>query len=247
MAGPASLVDRAKSLAATARERIPGLAHAMRMQQRITAVNGSIQAGGVTYFAFLSFFPILALAFFAVGYIARVWPDAQDNLVTVLDDALPGLIGSGSGQISLQTIQDNATTVGLIGLAGVTYAGLGWLSALRTALMTVFDRPQDDRPNFVLGKARDLLTLVLLGLALLVSVSLSSLVAGFSENLLVWLHWPGSSTRVLTLVSVLLGVAVSTGLFLALFLLLANPRLPTRALAAGARSPRRVASRWRPA
>ena len=30
-------------------------------------VKGSLQAGAVTYFAFLSFFPILALAFFVVG------------------------------------------------------------------------------------------------------------------------------------------------------------------------------------
>ena len=35
----------------------------------------------MTYFAFLSFFPILALAFFVVGYIAQVYPDAQNNLV----------------------------------------------------------------------------------------------------------------------------------------------------------------------
>ncbi len=188
----------------------------------------------MTYFGFLSFFPILALAFFGVGYVARVWPEAQDNLETILSEALPGLIGSGSNQISLQTIQDNATTVGLIGLAGVTYAGLGWLSALRTALMSVFDKPQEARPNFVLGKARDLMTLVVLGLALLVSVSLSGLVAGFSEDLLRWLHWPGSSSRVLTLVSVLLGVAVSTGVFLALFWLLARPRLPISSLARGA-------------
>lgn len=234
MAEEPGLGARLKALVASAKERVPGLAHGMRMQQRISAVNGSVQAGGVTYYGFLSFFPILAIAFFAVGYIARVWPEAQDNLETVLNEALPGLIGSGSGQISLQAIQDNATTVGLIGLAGVVYAGLGWLSALRIALMSVFDKPREARPNFVLGKARDLMTLVLLGLALLVSVSISGLVSGFSEDLLRWLHWPGSSARVLTLVSVLLGVAVSTGVFLALFWLLAHPRMPFRTLAGGA-------------
>ncbi len=230
----ASLKARVMSVVATARDRIPGLAHGLRMQQRISAVNGSVQAGGVTYFGFLSFFPILALAFFAVGYVARVWPEAQENLETVLNEMLPGLIGDGPNQISLQAIQDNATTVGLIGLAGVTYAGLGWLSALRNALMAVFDKPQEARPNFVLGKARDLMTLVSLGLALLVSVSVSGLVAGFSEDLLRWLQWPGSASRVLTLVGIVLGLAVSTGVFVALFWLLAHPRLPLRSLAGGA-------------
>jgi membrane protein len=234
MAEQPSLLARVKAFGAAAQARIPGLAHGIRMQERVSAINGSVQAGGVTYYGFLSFFPILALAFFAVGYIARVWPDAQENLEVAINEALPGLIGSGSNQISLQTIQDNATTVGLIGLVGVIYAGLGWLSALRSALMAVFDRPQAARPNFVFGKARDLLTLVLLGLALLISVSLSSLVSGFSADLLTWLHWPGSSTRVLAILSILLGAAVSTGLFLMLFVLLARPPVPARALAAGA-------------
>jgi membrane protein len=234
MAPETGLGARLKAGAATAKEKIPGLAHGLRMQQRISAVNGSVQAGGVTYFGFLSFFPILALAFFAVGYVARIWPEAQDNLETVLGEMLPGLIGDGPNQISLQAIQDNATAVGLIGLAGVTYAGLGWLSALRNALTAVFDKPQEARPNFVLGKARDLMTLVVLGIALLASVSVSGLVAGFSEDLLRWLQWPGSASRVLTLVGIVLGLAVSTGVFVALYWLLAHPRLPLRSLAGGA-------------
>ena len=40
-------------------------------------VKGGLQAGAVTYFAFLSFFPILALAFFVVGLLSQVYPDAR--------------------------------------------------------------------------------------------------------------------------------------------------------------------------
>ena len=50
------------------------------MQEHYGAVKAGQQAGAVTYFAFLSFFPILALAFFVVGWIAKVYPDAQDDL-----------------------------------------------------------------------------------------------------------------------------------------------------------------------
>ena len=49
-------------------------------QEHYGEVRASQQAGAVTYFAFLSFFPILALAFFVVGQIAKVYPDAQDDL-----------------------------------------------------------------------------------------------------------------------------------------------------------------------
>ena len=73
----------------------------------------------MTYFAFLSFFPILALAFFVVGYIARVYPDAQSRPRRRHRQVFPGMIGTGQGQISLsQSIEQAAATVGIIGLAG---------------------------------------------------------------------------------------------------------------------------------
>ena len=51
--------------------------HLVRMVQHYGNVKGSLQAGAATYFAFLSFFPILALAFFAIGWVAQVYPDAR--------------------------------------------------------------------------------------------------------------------------------------------------------------------------
>ena len=69
-----------------------------------------------------------------VGYVAQVFPDAQDNLVTALETVLPGLIGDGPDQISLIEVQDAAGTVGLIGLVVLVYSGLGWISCMRDAL-----------------------------------------------------------------------------------------------------------------
>ena len=83
----------------------------------------------------------------------------------------PGIIGDGEGELSLTEIEDAANTVGLIGLVGVLYTGLGWLSALRDALITVFALPEREQPNFVMGKVRDLITLVVLGAVLLVAVA----------------------------------------------------------------------------
>src|SRR3546814_18841480 len=108
--------------------------HLMRMNEHYGAVKGNLQAGAVTYFAFLSFFPILALGFFVIGYVAKVYPEAQENLTEALGSVLPGMVGEDEGQISPEAIQDAAGAVGLIGLAGVPYAGLGWLSVMREAL-----------------------------------------------------------------------------------------------------------------
>ena len=48
--------------------------HLLRTQEHYSSVKGGQQAGAVTYFGFLSFFPILALAFAAVGLISASTP-----------------------------------------------------------------------------------------------------------------------------------------------------------------------------
>ena len=85
----ASLKERVTSRVDRLRERRPSVDHAVRTFQHYGAVNGNGQAGAATYFGFLSFFPILALAFFVVGGVAKVYPDAQRDLVVTINQ-LPG-------------------------------------------------------------------------------------------------------------------------------------------------------------
>ena len=134
----ASLKERVSARIGEIRARRPWFDHLVRMQEHYGRVGASQQAGAATYFAFLSFFPILALAFFVVGWIAHVYPDARHALHQAINDVLPGLIGGGDGQISMGRIQKAAGAVGLFGLVGVLYAGLGWLSSLQSALLVVF-------------------------------------------------------------------------------------------------------------
>ena len=219
---------------ADARERRPVLDHAVRTVEHYTSVNGNQQAAGATYFAFLSVFPVLALAFFTVGWIAKVYPDAQDSLLEAIDQVLPGLVGGGENEISLDDVQSSAGTVGLLGLAGVLYAGLGWLSSLRTALIVLFQEPERLHPNFVIGKLRDLTTLVVLGTVLMASVAISGVVTRLSGTLLEWLGLESTSGWLLAALAVLLGVVASTVLFFLMFRMLARPPTPTRSLAGGA-------------
>lgn len=163
-----SLKDRVSDEVDDVRESKPFLDHLIRTVQHYGEVKGSLQAGAMTYFAFLSFFPVLALSFAVVGGAARVFPDIQDTLVEAISRVLPGILGEGEGQISLQTIQDAAPGIASVGLLVVLYSGLGWISAMRQALLVVFERSREDYPNFVIGKLRDLAALVSLGLILLV-------------------------------------------------------------------------------
>ncbi len=229
-----SPLDRLKARLARWRERSPALDHGVRAVEHYNEVEGNQKAGGVTYYGFLSVFPILALAFFAVGWISRVFPDARDTLLTAIDEVLPGLVGTGPNDVSLDSIASVAGRVGLIGLVGVLYAGLGWVSALRLALGAMFGLPRDEQPDFVRGKLRDLATLAVLGTVLLASVALSGVVTRTSGDLLDAIGLGRALGWVLTLLAFALGIAIGTLLFFLMFRLLAKPEARDRALWAGA-------------
>jgi len=230
----ASLKDRVSARIEEIRAERPWVDHLVRMQEHYSRVGASQQAGAATYFAFLSFFPILALAFFVVGWIGQVWPGATGNLRTAIDDVLPGLIGSSDGQIKMTQIQDAAGALGLFGLFGVLYAGLGWLSSLRSALEVVFETPAREMPNFVFGKLRDLLTLVVLGVVLMLAVAVTGFVGGFSDDVLSWVGLSAQLGWLLTALTILFGLAANALLFWAMFWLLARPHLEQRSLWQGA-------------
>ena len=230
----ASLKERLSAKLSALRERWPVVDHVVRMQQHYGAVDGGQQAGAVTYFAFLSFFPIMALAFFVVGWVAKVYPDAQQDLVKAVDAVLPGLVGAGEGQVSVQTIEDAAGAVGLIGVFGLLYAGLGWMSALRNALATVFEQPEDDESNFVVGKLRDMMSLLVLGAVLVLSVAVAGLVTGFSDVVLGWLKLDSELEWLVTLLGRAVGFAANVLLFFAFFRLPAHTHVPTRSKWSGA-------------
>ncbi|QIX25867.1 YihY/virulence factor BrkB family protein [Nocardioides sp. JQ2195] len=230
----ASLKERLDVRITRLRAQRPIFDHVVRMVQHFGEVKGNLQAGAVTYFGFLSFFPILALAFFVIGWVAKVYPDAQDNLTEAIGEVLPGMLGDGKGQISLESIQDSAGAVGMIGLVGVLYAGLGWLSGMREALLVMFETPQREQPNFVVGKVRDLVSLGLIGLVMMVSVAVSGIISRFSEQLLDLLGLGVGLSPLLLVISVAVGVGASAVLFFALFKLLADPDVPRASLWSGA-------------
>jgi membrane protein len=232
-----SLKERVTARVDRFRARHRKVDHVLAMVEHYGKVNGNAQAGAVTFFGFLSFFPILALAFFGVGVLAQVYPELRAEIRVEIEHLLPGVVGGGPGEIPLKTFEDYGATVGGIGLVAVLYSGLGWLSGMRTALEALFVLPPREQPNFVVGKLRDVASLILVGLTMVVSVALSGLVAGFSESVLGWFGVDSDGTVphvLLWLISHGLAIAASTALLLTLFTLLAQPHVPRRSLLDGA-------------
>ena len=230
-----AIVDKVKGKVARERERRPWLDHAVRTQEHYSAVKGSIQAGAVTYFAFISFFPILALSFAVIGFVARVYDGAESDLVDAVNGVLPGLVGNGDGQIALSDIRDSAPGILSVGIVVVLYSGLGWLSSMRDALSVLFVLPDREQPNFVVGKLRDLIALATLGLILMLSVGVSGIVRGASQEILDWVGLGSGMDWLLYVLAVVIGMAANALLFFALFEILASPDdVPRRAVWSGA-------------
>jgi membrane protein len=105
---------------------------------------------------------------------------------------------------------------------------------MRDALNQVFQEPAALQPGFVVGKLRDLVTLAVIGVVLLVSVGISGVVTGFSEELLDLLGLDQGLVPELALLAVVIAGAADMLLFYAIFMLLVRPRLPQRSLWGGA-------------
>lgn len=226
-----ALRERGRSKFGSIRIRWLWFDHLVRTVQRYQIQSGDRLAGAVTYFAFLSFFPIIALAFAVFGVFLSVRPDAVTTLQRAIDQYLPGL----ADQLPIQQIADSRASAGTIGLIGLLYAGLGAIDALRGALREI-SMTVEAPLNFFLGKLRDLAALVLIGLTAVASVLVGGFATQASGTVAGWL---GLSRSVLGSGSVwLAGLAVSvladTVLFVIILRWMGRSRQPFRVIFRGA-------------
>ena len=79
--------------------------------QHFGRVRGSILSGGITYFGFLSFFPILALAFAVVGWVTGVYADATDQMVKAIQSVLPMVVSTSETALATWLADPSARKV----------------------------------------------------------------------------------------------------------------------------------------
>jgi len=230
------LLDAATARLRVVRGRRPFVDHAVRAYDRHSEVSGGQVAAAVTYYGFLSFFPLVALTFAVVGYVSVLYPGAREQVTTAVESAFPGLVGTGSGQINLDDVVGARAGAGIVGVLGLLYAGLGWIDALRTGLRRVFGT-EATSPSFVRQKTGDVVVLLLLGVALLASLGVSTLATDATQYALGQVGLAGSFTAsaVLKVLAVLLALTVDTVLFAILFARLPGADVSWHQVRSGAR------------
>jgi YihY family inner membrane protein len=184
---------------------------------------GNYLAALMTYYGFLSVFPLLLLLSSVLGLVLQGDPDLQQR---ILDSALgqfpvigsqlgepAGLHGSGLGVV--------------VGALGVLYGALGVAQALQNAMNVMWAVPRNRRPNPLVSRLRSLLLLGTGGLALLGTTILSAL--GSSAGAY------GASLGIgLKMAIVLLSVALNTAVFILAFRVGTAQPLRLREVAPGA-------------
>ncbi|MGH3671317.1 MAG: inner membrane protein YhjD, partial [Pseudonocardiaceae bacterium] len=155
-----------------------------------TAHHGDHYAAAITFFSVLSLVPLLMIAFATAGFVLA---DNQ-QLLQQLQEQIQASAPPGLGP-TLKNVVDGAIgsrrSVGILGLLGALYSGLGWMGNLREALTaqwrgvsaTTGEQPPEPQ-SFLRRMFFDLLALIGLGLALAASFVLTGASTAFARVVL---------------------------------------------------------------
>ncbi|WP_300014841.1 inner membrane protein YhjD [Pseudonocardia sp.] len=196
------------------RARYGWLDHLVRAGARYTERHGDHYAAAITYFSVLALFPLILVSVAALGFVLFLQPDLLDQLKAGISANAPAGLDDLINPIVDDAI-DSRGTIGVIGLLGALYTGIGWMSNLREALSEQWGQPPTV-PPIVKKTLFDLLTLVGLGAAMIGSFAITGLVFGFTGTILefVGLAEQGWARFLLGLFGVLLGLTANWLIFL---------------------------------
>lgn len=220
-------------------QAIPAVAHFIRALDRFNDRLGSQFGAAITYFSFLSLIPILMVSFAAVGFVLASNQDLLTDIINkiVISISDPSLATTLKNTVNT-AIQQRAT-VGITGLLLALYSGLNWMGNLREAIRAqsrdVWERQPDDKEKIWKRYIRDFLSLTGLMLALVITLSLTS-VAGSAQAMIVsalgldgieWLR------PALTIIATSISVMANYLLFLWIFWILPRHKPRKKALLRG--------------
>jgi membrane protein len=172
------------------REKYPWLDHLVRAGARFTDHHGTHYAAAITYFSILSLVPLLMIAFAVAAYVLFFNPSYLDQIRSSISETLPPNLVQVVNPIIDQAI-GSRTAVGVVGLLGALYSGIGWMSNLREALSEQWAQAPEP-PALPKRLFFDLTALLGLGIALVGSFAITGVAGGFASTCSTW---SASATR----------------------------------------------------
>ncbi|MDI6099787.1 YihY/virulence factor BrkB family protein [Actinoplanes sp. NEAU-A12] len=206
-------IDRAYDATAArimvVRYRSPYFDHLCRAILRYESVQGGRLAAAIAYYGFFAVFALLLIGYSVFGFLLTNNVELLALVRDFLRHNLPFL--------DIQAILESKGSVGIVGLVGLTFTGIGWVESIRSSQRLIWQLRE--QPGYIgVRQAVDLLVLV----GLLLLLALTQMAVYGLERLLHWLAGDDFSTT-LSVVSWVLTLGVN--MFLATALLAAVPRL----------------------
>lgn len=120
---------------------------------------GGNLAALITYFAFVSLFPLLLLASTVLGLVLRGRPELQQQL---LDSALSQLPVIGAELGRPQQLGGGVLGI-VVGLLGAMYGAMGVGQAVQNASNAAWTVPRNQRPNPFLARGKSVVLIAVIG------------------------------------------------------------------------------------
>ncbi|GAA2505637.1 hypothetical protein Ahu01nite_042490 [Winogradskya humida] len=183
--------------------------HFARAWLRYEQVLGGRLAAAIAYYGFFAIFALVLIGYSIFGFLLKSNTALFDIVQEFLGDNLPFL--------DVEAILTSGRTVGIVGIVGLVFTGIGWIEAIRSSQRLIWRL--NEQPGYI-GIRQVVDLLVLIGILLLLIVTVAA-VYGL-ETLLEWLT-DGRAGFLLSLVSTILTLGLD--MLLAAALLAAVPRL----------------------
>lgn len=196
----------------------------MRAFQLYTQRHGPLMAAGIAYNMFFAVAALLVVGFSIAGLVVSGNPELQAMIVRAVDRTTPGLIdtdgpGGGTGIArpeQLFGLESSLSMALLISTLVMLFTSLRWIGGVREGMRGIFDVPAVET-NPILMKLKDLLILLILAVALVVTTAVG-VIANTVLDLVLPLVGLDSAARTLTqiagfLVTLLLDTLVAVILF----------------------------------
>jgi YihY family inner membrane protein len=130
---------------------------------------GPYLAALITYYAFVSLFPLLLLSFSVLGFVLQGHAELRHDLEREVLKKLPGL----GPQLKIETFHGSG--IGLVvGILGTLYGGLGAMQAAQASFNQIYGVPRNEQPNPLKSRIRSLGLLAVLGSGVLISTGIAA-------------------------------------------------------------------------
>jgi membrane protein len=148
--------------------------HLCRALLRYDQVQGGRLAAAIAYYGFFAIFALLLIGYSLFGILLR----NNAELFAIVRDFL----GQNLPFLDLQQLLNSGRTVGIVGIIGLTFTGIGWVESIRSSQRLIWRLTE--QPGYI--GVRQVVDLAVL-LGILVLLASSQLAVYGLEKLLNWL------------------------------------------------------------